>query len=273
MPTGLATLLTVLAFAGNSLLCRAALGADSIDPTSFTLLRLGSGALVLLPLLGRPCEDWAPGPAIALAGYALAFAFAFRGLDAGMGALLLFGTVQVTMIGAGLRRGRRLSRRELGGLLLACVGLLYLTRPGLQAPPPGHAALMVLAGIGWGTYSLAGHHQRPPSVATARNFALAAPLCLLALPLGTPSLSTRGALLAVVSGAGTSGLGYIVWYHALRSLDAPRAAIVQLLVPIVAALGGVLLLGESIGSRLVLGGGATLAGVATALTGGIPPRS
>ena len=270
MRTALLTAVTLLAFAGNSLLCRAALRDGAIDPLSFTALRLVSGALVLLPLVRRPDAPWSPRAALALAGYAVAFSLAYLSLDAGVGALLLFGSVQVTMFTVGWRRGERLSRLQSLGLAAAVAGLLALLLPGATAPDPTGAALMVLAGVGWGAYSLCGRGAPAPTVATARNFALAAPLALLALPFASFEVTATGAWLAVASGAGTSGLGYVVWYAALRGLDATRAAVVQLAVPVIAALGGAVLLGEAPGARLVVAGGVVLGGVATVVLAGRP---
>jgi drug/metabolite transporter (DMT)-like permease len=269
--TVLLTVVTLLAFAGNSLLCRAALAGGAIDPLSFTALRLASGALVLLPFLprgpatrdGRP---WSPLAGLALAGYSLAFSLAYVSLDAGTGALLLFGMVQVTMIGAGLRAGDRLGARRWLGLAAALGGVSWLVSPGVSAPAPGGAALMCAAGVGWGVYSLAGRGVAVPAAATARHFVLAAPLAALALVLarGGVHVERAGLGLAVTSGALTSGLGYVVWYAALGGLSAASASIVQLAVPVVAALGGVLLLGESWSARLVLASVLTLGGVACA---------
>ena len=265
MRTALLTAVTLLAFAGNSLLCRAALRDGAIDPLSFTALRLASGALVLLPLLRRPGAPWSPRAGLALVGYAVAFSLAYLSLDAGVGALLLFGSVQVTMFAVGWRRGERLTCKQALGVAAAVGGLLVLLLPGATAPDPGGAALMVLAGVGWGAYSLCGRGVTAPTVATARNFALAAPLGLCVLPFATFDVTATGVWLAVASGAGTSGLGYVVWYAALRGLDATRAAVVQLAVPVIAAVGGALLLGETPGARLVFAGGVVLGGVAVAV--------
>lgn len=263
--TAALTVITLVAFAGNSLLCRAALRGGAVDPVSFTALRLVSGALVLLPLVHRPGAPWNPRAALALAGYAIAFSLAYLSLDAGVGALLLFGSVHVTMFTVGLRRGERFGARQRLGMALAVAGLLALLLPGASAPHPGGAALMVAAGVGWGAYSLFGRGAAAPTVATARNFLLAAPLALLVLPLGGLEVTGEGALLAVLSGSVTSGLGYVLWYAALRGLNATRAAVVQLAVPVLASAGGVVLLGESASPRLVIAGTVTLGGVALAV--------
>jgi len=274
MRTSVLTLLTLLAFAGNSILCRTALGARTIDPYSFTTIRIASGALVLLPFL-RPSHAAARSSSLragaALFVYALAFSLAYVSLDAGTGALLLFGTVQITMIGTGLARGERPSLAQAAGLALAVIGVVLLVAPGVTAPAPAGAALMTLAGAAWGVYSLLGRGAPDPRAATARNFAVAlAPAALVTLlaPLLLPpptALQPRGVLLAATSGALTSGLGYVLWYAALRGHTATSAAIVQLAVPVLAALGGVALLDEGFTGRLALASVLTLGGVALAV--------
>ena len=275
-PLVIATLtgLALLAFAGNSLLCRLALRDHGLDPWVFTAVRLVAGALVLAPFLPR--GSWSPRGALALFAYALGFSLAYRGLDAGLGALLLFGAVQLTMIVAGLRAGERLRPRGWTGFALALAGMGVLLRPGgTGGLDVGDALLMCGAGVAWGTYSLLGRHGGSPHGATARNFALAAPLGLLGLvpawtgnaSLGLSQLSPAGLGLAAASGAVTSGLGYALWYAILPRHSATRAATVQLLVPALAAAGGVLLLGETAGPRLFLGGGLTLVGVGLTLVG------
>jgi drug/metabolite transporter (DMT)-like permease len=264
------TAVALVAFAANSILCRLALRDGSIEPLAFTALRLASGALVLAPFLRSrgeaPAEPWNARSALALSLYAIAFSLAYLGLDAGVGALLLFGAVQATMIGAGLASGERPTPRRLSGLALACGGLVVLARPGAAAPPLASALLMVAAGVAWGVYSLVGRGVRAPTRSTARNFLLAAPLGLAAWALAPGAApGARGVALALASGALTSGLGYVVWYAALRGHSATSAAAVQLLVPVLAAAGGVLALGESATPRLVLAGALTLGGVALAV--------
>jgi drug/metabolite transporter (DMT)-like permease len=269
MPTALLTALALTAFAANSLLCRLALRDGSIDAASFTSIRLVSGAAALLLILlaqrERPAGSWRSAAALLL--YALPFALAYRRLDAGTGALVLFGAVQATMIVAGLRKGERLLPAQIAGLVAALGGLALLARPGLRAPSPEGLLLMALAGVAWGIYSLRGRVGGRPVAATAGNFLRAAPLGLLAggVMWSSMHVSPRGALLAIVSGAVTSGVGYVVWYAALRGLSASRAAIVQLAVPALAALGGVLLLGETITGRLVGSAVLILGGVALAM--------
>jgi len=263
--------LALLAFAGNSLLCRAALDRTGTDPASFTLLRIVAGAVVLALLLrarkprARPGGDWPS--ALALVAYAAGFSFAYTGLSAGTGALLLFGAVQATMLAAGLVAGTRWSVVQSCGLLLALAGLVGLLLPGLSAPPMLPAALMLAAGAAWGIYSLRGRGVADATSATAGNFLRAVPLaallCLAALPW--LRMDTSGALLAIVSGALTSGLGYAVWYTALRGLSPQAAGSCQLSVPVITAIAGVALLGEAIDLRLVLGSTAVLGGIALTL--------
>jgi drug/metabolite transporter (DMT)-like permease len=285
MPSRIAgwTVLAMLAFAGNSLLCRAALARTATDPAGFTLVRLVSGALVLValaalrPASARPAASGTrPGggtwlSALALFAYAAAFSYAYVRLATGTGALLLFGTVQATMIAAGLLGGERLSAARATGLVLALAGLVALVLPGVAAPPPLAAALMIAAGVAWAAYSLRGRGSPDPLAETAGNFARSTPCGLVlagaALAAGTLRLDAPGTGLAVASGAVASGLGYAAWYAALRRLPATLAAIVQLSVPVVAAVGGVLLLGEAVTLRLVLASIVVLSGIALAATG------
>lgn len=268
------TAAAMLAFAANSILCRLALRDTDIDPASFTTLRLVSGALVLW-LLVRIRERGTPMPtdggswwsALALFAYAAAFSFAYLWLPAGTGALLLFGAVQLTMVAGALLAGERLGGKSSFGLLLACTGLVVLVLPGVSAPPWTGAGLMVVAGVAWGLYSLRGRGVADPTRATAGNFLRAAPFALL-LTLVSPAhvrWDTNGAAYALASGAITSGLGYALWYTALRGLRASAAAAVQLSVPAIAALGGVVFLGESLSARLVLASAAILGGIALVL--------
>lgn len=269
--TLLATALAMLAFAGNSLLCRLALRDTALDPASFTGVRLLAGALTLWLLLrlgSQPAKkggSWAG--ACALFVYAAGFSFAYRQLDTGVGALLLFGAVQLGMLLHGLRHGERLGAWGCGGLLLALGGLVALLLPGAGAPAPGGAALMLLAGLAWAVYSLLGRGAVDPLAATAGNFLRAIPLTLL-LSLALAAYSQPdplGLCYALLSGALTSGLGYAVWYSALRGLGSLQAATVQLSVPILAALAGALLLGEALSLRLALAAVAVLGGIALVL--------
>jgi drug/metabolite transporter (DMT)-like permease len=252
------TLSALVAFAGNSVLCRLALGARVIDAYSFTAVRLGSGALALTllntlrqPLRGPTNGSWQG--ALFLVLYALPFSLAYVQLDAGTGALLLFAAVQLTMIGSGLRSGERLLALEWLGFLGAIGGIVYLVFPGLTAPNPIGATMMIAAGISWGGYSIIGKTAGDPGSVTAGNFQRAALLVVPVAVLGWPwlSLSFRGVLLATASGVLASGLGYTAWYAALKYLSVTRAALVQLSVPLIAAVGGVTFLGETITIRLI----------------------
>jgi drug/metabolite transporter (DMT)-like permease len=270
--TALWTAGALLAFAANSVLCRLALGAASIDAASFSTVRLGSGALTLT-LLGaaagkgsaRQRGSWTS--AAMLFAYAVAFSFAYRTLSAASGALILFGAVQATMILAALGSGERPHFLEWLGLLLAVSGLVYLVSPGLSAQSPSGSALMGLAGISWGIYSLRGRRAGDPLADTGGNFVRALPLAAAVSCATLPHahLSGEGVLLAAVSGALASGLGYVVWYAALRGLTATRAATVQLAVPAIAALGGVLFLSERVSVRLLLAAALILGGVGLAV--------
>ncbi|MDT8398121.1 MAG: DMT family transporter [Pseudomonadales bacterium] len=258
----------MLAFAGNSLLCRIALKETDLDAGSFTAIRLLSGALTLWLLAGlrSPTHsgsgNW--GSALALFVYAAGFSFAYVSLSAASGALLLFGAVQATMIGYGLWQGERLSALQLGGLLLAMGGLVGLILPGLSAPPLAGASLMLGAGVAWGIYSLRGRGAGDPIRVTAGNFLRTLPItALLSLVLIRDiALDAQGIGYALASGALASGLGYALWYTVLPALKATSAATIQLSVPVIAALGAALFLGEAITLRLALAALAILGGIA-----------
>lgn len=264
----LLTAIAMVAFAGNSLLCRLALKHTAIDPVSFTTLRLVAGAVFLWALVrirsasGSSGESWTS--AAALFGYAIAFSLAYVTLPVATGALLLFGAVQATMIGHGWARGERFGPRQLVGFVAALAGLVSLLLPGVSAPPLGGAILMLAAGIAWGMYSLRGQGRGDPTATTAGNFLRTVPLAgivsLGALPWFRFDLP--GAASAIASGAIASGVGYAIWYAALPGLTATSAATVQLSVPLIAALGGVVLLGEPFTGRLLLAGSAILGGIA-----------
>jgi drug/metabolite transporter (DMT)-like permease len=263
----------LIGFAANSLLCRGALGRGHADAATFTTIRLASGALALWILARRgPRAIAAAGrwsSAAALFTYAAAFSFAYVRIGAAVGALLAFGAVQATMIAWALRTAERPGPAEWGGLALAAGGVVFLVSGGLRAPDPMGAALMLAAGVAWGIYSLIGRSSVRPLETTAGNFVRAVPMTL-ALSLVVPGLAhvTRpGVLLAVASGAIASGVGYSLWYGALPGLTATKAAVVQLSVPVLAALGGVLLLGEVLTPRLVVAAVAILGGVALAIRG------
>lgn len=273
--TSLLTTIALLAFAGNALFARAALSAAAIDAATFTLARLASGA-AMLALLARLANrqqgafpaggNW--GAALALVAYASTFAIAYRELTAASGALLLFAGVQATMIGYGWLRGDRLGAIRGAGLLLALAGVLILLLPGWEAPPPSAAALMLVAGVSWGAYCIRGLGTRDALGATAGNFIRAVPLALLVwLAFGARGMpSTDGLMFAVLSGAVTSGIGYAVWYAALRGLSSGSAAVLQLSVPVITAVGGALLLGEALAQRVILASAAILAGIALVVT-------
>lgn len=260
--------LAMAAFAGNSLLCRQALARTDVDPATFTSVRVASGALALA-LLARargvpPAAAGSWGSALALFAYAAAFSFAYVSLPASTGALLLFGAVQLTMIGRGLRAGERPRPAQVAGLLAAFAGLVVLLAPGLAAPEPRGAALMLAAGVAWGVYSLRGRAAGAPLAVTSGNFARAVPFALatsLAFA-GRASADPAGLALAAVSGALASGVGYAIWYSALPGLTATRAASVQLSVPVLASLGGIAFLGEPLTPRLVAASAAILGGIA-----------
>ena len=261
------TLLALVGFAANSLLCRAALGAGSIDAASFTAIRLAAGALILMLLArGRRAGSWAS--ALALFAYAAAFSFAYLRLVTATGALILFATVQATMIGVSVARGERPRVLEWLGIAIAIAGLVVLVLPGLAAPDPLGAALMAVAGASWGIYSLRGRGATDPLAVTADNFLRALPMAALlwlAIPITGGHVAPRGIALAVASGAIASGVGYTLWYAALPALGAVRAAVVQLTVPVLAAAAGALVLHEVVTLRLAVSTGLILGGIALAL--------
>lgn len=279
MRTALLTIAALIGFAANSIFCRAALGGGTIDPIAFTLVRLVSGAALLAPLalatrprtleVPRMAGSWSGG--IALFAYAILFSLAYVRLTAGTGALLLFGSVQATMLGVAMARGERPRVVEWAGLAVALSGLVALVAPGVTAPDPLAALAMALAGIGWGSYTLLGRRETRPLPATAGNFVLSAPLALAlaawaAFSTTTLRLTPSGVALAAASGVLASGLGYTLWYAALPSLTATRAALLQLSVPVIAAVGGVVFLDETPTLRMVACSTAVLGGIAVAIT-------
>jgi drug/metabolite transporter (DMT)-like permease len=275
MKTILYTVFALVAFAFNSILCRLALGAETIDAASFTLIRLISGAvtLVAISLFFEKKEsnekrgNWFS--AFFLFAYAICFSFAYVNLTTGTGALVLFGSVQATMIFAALIKGERPKILEWLGLILALGGLIYLVFPGLSSPPILSSALMATAGIAWGFYTLRGKGSQNPLADTMGNFVRAVPMIILSsLPfIYQIKLSSGGILLAVLSGAIASGIGYSVWYAALKFHTATRAAILQLSVPALAATGGVVFLAETVALRLVMATILILGGISLAILG------
>lgn len=263
------TLFALVAFAANSVLCRMALGGGAIDAAGFTVIRLLSGVVMLviiLKLLGHGRATPAPGSwlsALMLFIYAVAFSFAYISLDTATGALVLFGAVQITMILGSLVTGARLHVPEWSGLLLAFAGFVYLVLPDVTTPSLPGFALMTGAGIAWGVYTLRGRRSAHPLGDTAFNFARTTPLALALALVAWPALhlSAAGVVLAVLSGALASGIGYTVWYMALEGLSATEAAVVQLLVPVLAALGGVVLVSETISLRLLVAATMILGGI------------
>lgn len=261
----------MVAFAGNSILCRLALRSGDIDAASFTAIRLLSGVLCLLPLawgLSRSTvaasfasSNWVS--ALSLFVYAAGFSFAYVRLTAALGALLLFGVVQITMIGVGLANGQRLHRHQWLGLVLAMAGLVTMTWHDVEPPDWLGLCLMASAGVAWGVYSLHGRGAQHPAAMTAGNFLRVAPLSLVMAWILRDTLhaTPRGIALAIASGALASGVGYVIWYAALRNLANVHAALVQLSVPVLAALGGVWLLHEPITARLIVAGTAILLGI------------
>lgn len=281
----------MIAFASNSLLCRAALRKSSIDPASFTFIRLFSGALALWLMMtirnGMMVERTASPlikssesalaiprrlslgdgnwiSAVALFVYAAGFSFAYITLSAGTGALLLFGAVQATMVLWGLHKGERLNIIQIAGFIIAVTGFVVLVFPGLSAPPLAGSILMLGAGVAWGVYSVRGKGERNPGGATAGNFVRAVPFAAALSIIFTPWTHAHpgGVTYAIISGAVTSGLGYVIWYSALPGLRAASAATVQLSVPVLTATGGILLLSEPITLRYLLASIAVLGGIA-----------
>ena len=268
------TLLALVAFASNSLLTRLALGSHQIDAATFTALRLASGGLTLAALVLAQSRSWTAlrgagiaGP-VALFAYAAPFSFAYLRIGAAAGALVLFGVVQLAMIGYGIARGERPTPMTWFGLMLAAGGLLALTLPAVARPDPLGVALMAIAGVAWAVYTLLGRGATDSLAANARSFVWSTPLAMLlvAVARGPVQATGRGVVLALVSGAVTSGIGYAIWYRALPRLTVTQAAVAQLSVPVIAAVGAVLTLGETLSARLVASGIAVLAGVAIVLT-------
>ncbi len=274
--TTVLTLCALVAFSANSVLCRKALGEASIDAVSFTAIRLTSGAAALWVLIrllngnqssAHRSGTWLSASMLFL--YAAAFSFAYLKLSAGTGALILFCSVQLTMILYGLWSGERPHVLQWTGLLLALGGLVYLVMPGLAAPSPVGSALMAIAGVGWGVYSLRGRGIKDPADMTAGNFLRTVPFVVIIslAMLSQVHLSPGGVFLAFISGSLTSGVGYLIWYTALQGLTATRAATVQLTVPVIAAFGGAIFLSENTSLRLIIASVLIIGGVALTVIG------
>lgn len=290
--TSVITLSTLIAFAANSILCRKALISDAIGPVEFTTIRLLSAMLIFLPIIlfrrrqsvSNARREISPDglltarmlrifPALALFSYAIFFSLAYVQLTAGTGALLLFGSVQVTMLGIYLLRGNRVGLFAWLGLATSFAGLVYLLLPGLSAPSAGGTALMILSGVSWGVYSILGKQETDAIMATARNFLYCLPgaVILVAIAMvrantvGSLQITMPGVILALCSGAVASGFGYVLWYLAVKRISTSTASIVQLLVPLLAAIGGVVFLGETLSMRLVVAGNLIGGGVALSL--------
>jgi drug/metabolite transporter (DMT)-like permease len=276
------TSFALIAFAANSVLNRLALGANTIDASSYIAIRLMSGAVALAFINGFDKKEFnalknafakpdltAFLPAFYLFLYGIAFSFAYRSLNSGTGAFILFGTVQITMLTTALMKGERPHLAEWMGLIVAISGLIYLVFPGLSAPDPFGAFLMFIAGISWAFYTLKGRGVSDPLAATTLNFVRSVPMILMVFlfTFKNAHFSTEGVIYALISGALTSGVGYAVWYAALRGLTTTQAALLQLFVPIIAAFGGVIVLSESLATRLIVAGLVIISGVILALFG------
>ena len=275
MKTMVPTVCALIAFAANSVICRWALMGGAIDASSFTIIRMVSGAMILIPILclkknrtaSREKGGWLASAA--LFAYATTFSFAYIHLETGTGALILFGAVQITMILVSLISGIRLHMAEWAGLALAFSGFVYLILPGVTAPSPMGFCIMTLSGIAWALYTLLGRNSKDPLMDTAYNFLRALPMvALLALiTLKGAHVSFKGVALAMIAGGITSGAGYALWYMALGGLSVTQAAVIQLLVPVIAALGGVLFVFEPITPRLILSATMILGGIFTLVLG------
>jgi len=273
--TVILTVVALAAFAANSVLCRLALGEQAIDAAGFTSVRLFSGSLVLFLILkltgkknnGRGKGSWTG--ALALFAYACTFSFAYLSLKTGTGALILFAAVQITIIVLSLLAGNRLHLSEWLGILIAFAGFVYLVSPGISAPSPGGFAFMTTAGVAWGVYTLRGRQSVNSLSDTTYNFIRTLPfvVILAVLSLKNSHLSARGIWLAVLSGGVMSGIGYTIWYSALAGLSDTQAAVVQLSVPVIAALGGVLFVSEPISWRLTIAGLLILSGIFLVILG------
>ena len=269
MKTFFYTTIALFAFAGNSVLCRLALGEHAIDAANFTIIRLFSGIFVLaiiIKTVGVKKTSVARGSwkaSLMLFIYAVTFSFAYISMETGVGALVLFGSIQITIILASLLEGNKLHRSEWLGLFISFFGLVYLMMPKLGAPSFLGFFLMIISGCAWGFYTLLGRQSQDPLCDTAYNFFRTLPLVLILLVMtySYSNLSQEGIILAILSGGLASGLGYTIWYMALKGLRTTQAAVVQLLVPVIAAIGGVVFAHETISLRLLFSSLAILGGI------------
>jgi drug/metabolite transporter (DMT)-like permease len=300
LSTALLLLFTLVAFAANSILCRLALISGSIGPVQFTAVRLGSGIVMLLPVFlfhnrtfrlsqSQPSDE--PelfrlrltniGPAIALFSYAVFFSLAYVQLPVAVGALILFPSVQITMLGGAIIKGENVTTLEWTGIVISLAGLLYLMSPGLSAPPFLGTVLMIFSGVSWGVYSLLGKNQPRPILSTARNFLFCLPGVVIlglitmvtALPGGGFEISPKGILLGVMSGAIASAMGYVLWYLTLRRITTTAASVSQLAVPILAASGGIVFLNESLSLRLMIASALIVGGIVLTIVNRKVPES
>lgn len=283
MKTIVLTLLAMLAFAANSILCRIALGNELIDPATFTSIRLASGAITLAIILylknasyfhSISISTFNVKSSLALYMYAICFSIAYIEISTGTGALILFGTVQLAMILFGIVKGEKSSLVVWAGIMLACGGLIYLMLPGIDAPSPFSAILMTISGLAWAAYSLRGKNSKDPIADTTWNFVGTLPfVAITSLAfISNTAMTTNGVLLAIGSGAIASGVGYVIWYAALPALTWTTAAIVQLAVPTIAAFGGVVFMSEPFTARLIIASIATLGGIAVVIYAKRPSR-
>ncbi|CAB1214674.1 DMT family transporter [Acinetobacter bouvetii] len=259
--------IAMLAFAANSVLCRLALAESQIDPMSFSLIRVCSGAVVLLVLYLFSAQkakiEWSLKNGFYLALYIVAFSAAYLHIDAGVGALLLFGTVQLSMVGYGLCHGEKINMRRGIGLGIAIIGIFILLLPGTTAPNLVYAAMMVFSGIGWAMYSITGKKMQNPLASTLANFVLAIPFVLLAYAVfyAQSFALPQGVLLAMLSGGLASSGAYVLWYAIVKQIDRVMASSVQLSVPCLAIVGGALFIGEPLSLRIVISAAIVLAGI------------
>jgi drug/metabolite transporter (DMT)-like permease len=275
--TILFTGLALIAFAANSVLCRLALGGSAIDASTFTIVRLLSGVIVLTVILNiskinsnsSPSTKGSWPASIALFLYAFTFSFAYVTLETATGALILFGSVQITMILLTIFSGNRLHISEWVGMAIAFAGFVYLVLPGVTTPSVIGFFLMTVSGIAWGVYTLKGRGSKSPIMDTAYNFLRTLP-CVIILAIITMKYahySAEGILLAALSGGIASGIGYMIWYIALSGLSVTQAAVLQLLVPVIAAFGGIIFVSESISLRLAVSSTMILGGILMVVLG------